>query len=171
MEDETNQVNPNYVSVPYEASGFFKDPATREIVWFVDREVERIESGVVIERRNQDTNELIEKYILPSAAVLRETERHGRTVRFYKDQWSDLIGETQLELGPFQTELAIVNWTATVGHHDIFAHADSGYDIEEMNETNNRGMRHIYVSRDPHWNPGGSPLYLKQEYYIEGWDE
>lgn len=84
MSEEKSQVNPDYVDAPYEASGFIR--VDGKLLWFHDREIAEIDSGKVIERRNQDTGELIEKYILPTAIVLRETERDARSVRFYKDK-------------------------------------------------------------------------------------
>ncbi|MFH1376119.1 MAG: CARDB domain-containing protein [Candidatus Woesearchaeota archaeon] len=69
------------------------------------------------------------------------------TVRFYDGNWTNLIGETQLNLTGLDTQVAIINWTATYGTHDIFAFADSTFVVSEWDETNNEGHKLINVTR------------------------
>ncbi|MFH1133731.1 MAG: CARDB domain-containing protein [Nanoarchaeota archaeon] len=78
------------------------------------------------------------------------------TVRFYYDNWNNLIGERNLTLDPFNTKIVNATWTAVQGTHTIYAYADSRYRVDELNETNNRGMKNITVQ-------GGtsSPLFVK----------
>ncbi|MBU1975592.1 MAG: right-handed parallel beta-helix repeat-containing protein [Nanoarchaeota archaeon] len=80
-------------------------------------------------------------------------------VRFYDGDWQNMIAEVPLTLNPFQTEIATANWTAVAGNHDIFAYADSNFDIDELREYNNRGTKQIYVDRAP-WH-SSSPVFRK----------
>jgi hypothetical protein len=80
-----NQVNPDYVDAPYEASGFIQ--TENGLVWFIDREVDRDPMiGIKVRRTNQDTGELICNYVLDPMVVDRENSRTPRTVRFYHDR-------------------------------------------------------------------------------------
>lgn len=79
-----NQVNPDYVDTPYEASGWIRRD-DGSIVWFVDKEVARDPMlGIKVRRTNMDTGELICNYVLEPAIAHREATRPARSIRFYQ---------------------------------------------------------------------------------------
>ncbi|MFC2142948.1 putative Ig domain-containing protein [Candidatus Aenigmatarchaeota archaeon] len=71
------------------------------------------------------------------------------TVRVYDDHWQNIIGQTEMSLDPFETDIVIMYWNTTFGHHDIHVYADSRFIIDELNETNNHAIKNIYVNRVP----------------------
>ncbi|MBU0979504.1 MAG: hypothetical protein KJ709_01745, partial [Nanoarchaeota archaeon] len=83
------------------------------------------------------------------------------TVRFYDNEYSNLIDEVQLDLGPHQTELAIVNYTTTFGNHTIHVKADPLNQVDEWDETNNHAQKPLWVRRRP-INHASSPLFMKE---------
>src|SRR3989344_323194 len=70
-------------------------------------------------------------------------------VRFYDGNWTNIIDEVELSLSGLETDVLMVNWDTTFGNHTIHVLGDSSQVITEINETNNHGIRDIYVNRAP----------------------
>jgi hypothetical protein len=63
------------------------------------------------------------------------------------------LGNVTANLGPFQSDVVSINWTAKSGNRSINVFVDSDQRVDEMNETNNEASKNITVKRLPITKP------------------